>query len=149
MKNLYLKLSKELIKFLKMNEWKFLSINIIIIVLLNYFLKKIKCYTYFPEKYLNDDMFFNDGEKEYNRLVSVKYFTNNSINTYIKNQGFNLEKDEMSEINDNFNGWTDGGMNTKSLYKELYENSVKSRSNTITYKFPIQDFYKEKYIITN
>jgi hypothetical protein len=55
----------------------------------------------------------------------------------------------MSEINDNFNGWTDGGMNTKSLYKELYENSVKSRSNTITYKFPIQDFYKEKYIITH
>ena len=149
MKNLYLKLCKELIKFLKMNEWKFLSLNIIIIVLLNYFLKKIKCYTYIPEKYLNDDMFFNDGEKEYNRLVSVKYFTNNSINTYIKNQGFNLEKDEMSEINDNFNGWTDGGMNTKSLYKELYENSVKSRSNTITYKFPIQDFYKEKYIITH
>ena len=132
-----------------MNEWKFLSINIIIIFL-NYFLKTIKCDTFFPDNYINNDMFFSEPTKEDNRLVAAKYFSSNSINTYIKNQGFNLEKDEtIEETTIHFDGWTNCGMRYRSLYKELYENSVRSNVDTITYKFPIQDFYLEKYTITH
>ena len=130
-----------------MNELKFLSINILI-VFLNYFLKTIKCYQFFPETYKDNDMFFNEIGKKNNRLVAAKYFTSNSINTYIKNQGFNLEKDDSLEgLSSHYNAWN-SMMKYNSLYKELYENSVKSNSYDIIYKFPIQEFYQEKYKIT-
>ena len=131
-----------------MNELKFLSINILM-VFLNYILKTIKCYQFFPETYKDNDMFFNEIGKKNNRLVAAKYFTSNSINTYIKNQGFNLEKDDSLEgLSSHYNAWN-SMMKYNSLYKELYENSVKSNSYDIIYKFPIQEFYQEKYKITH
>ena len=117
-----------------------------IYILILFVNKNIKCYDYFPENYYQNDMFFDGGDLQTNRLIAAKYFTNNTIEIYIKNQGFNLRKDySLQETTQNYNAW--GNMSDKSSYKNLYENSVQAQS--FTYKFPTGKFISKNYIVNH
>ena len=44
-----------------------------------------------PETFINTDLIFPNGGNEY--FYAAGYFTTNSINTYLKNQGYSLAQD--------------------------------------------------------
>ena len=44
-----------------------------------------------PEHFILDDLIFPNGGNEY--FYAAGYFTTNSINTYLKNQGYSLAQD--------------------------------------------------------
>ena len=72
-----------------MNEYgnMYIIFNFIYILIL-FVNKNIKCYDYFPENYYQNDMFFDGGDLQTNRLIAAKYFTNNTIEIYIKNNKY-------------------------------------------------------------
>lgn len=49
-----------------------------------------------PEKFNTDDLIFRDGGNEY--FYAAGYFTTNSINPYLKNQGYSLAQDTSVKI---------------------------------------------------
>ena len=79
---------------MKKCDSSFLYFNFLLIFL-NYLIKYINCQInlIYPETYKDDDLFFFNIENEERiYFVAAKYFKDNNINTYIKKQGFNLQK---------------------------------------------------------
>ncbi len=133
---------------MKKCDSSFLYFNFILIFL-NYLIKYVGCQTtlIYPEIYKNDDLFFfNIDNEERIYFVAAKYFTNNTINTYIKKQGFNLKKDtsvQFPPYKENNGFWN--SIKEKSDYEEIYSNGIKT--NSLNYKLPVSNLKNKNYIL--
>ena len=125
----------------------FLYFNFLLFIL-NYLIKYNNCL--YPETNKDGDLFFsNIDNTKMNRIyfIAAKYFTDKTINKYIKKQGFNLQKDtsvkfrrDDDKINKNL-----FEPNQFSDYEEIYSNGIATSS--LIYRLPVSELKNNDYIL--